>query len=233
MKFADDMTLLECIWMITKMAIPLIVGMLLFCLIQNINVYFVGNLNEPALLAGVGMGNMLINVLCFAVVQGLNGALETLVSQSFGARKYEECGIFLNRGKVVATMVMVPIVIIYLLSDKILIALDQDPEISIIARRYCCIVIPGIWAQAMFDATRKFLSAQFEIKVALYVQLVTLVFHLLWCYLFVSVFNWRDVGAAMATNLTYIGNMVGLEVFCRYDKNIVRTYQGLPDKRAF
>ena len=67
---------------------------------------------------------MLINVLCFAVVQGLNGALETLVSQSYGAKKYEACGIFLNRGKVVATMIMIPIVIIYLLSDKILIALE-------------------------------------------------------------------------------------------------------------
>ena len=124
MKFPDDMTLLQTFWMVTKMAIPLIVGMLLYLLVQLTNTYFVGNLNKPALLAGVGMGNMLINVLCFAVIQGLNGALETLVSQSFGAKKYEECGIFLNRGKVVATIIMVPIIVIYLLSDKILIALD-------------------------------------------------------------------------------------------------------------
>lgn len=66
-------------------------------------------------------------------------------------------------------MIMIPIVIIYLLADKILIGLDQDPEISIIARRYCCILIPGIWAQSMFDATRKFLSAQFEIWIPLYI----------------------------------------------------------------
>lgn len=128
-----------------------------------------GNLNEPALLAGVGMGNMLINVLCFAIVQGLNGALETLVSQSYGAEKYQECGIFLNRGKVVASMVMLPIVVIYYFSDKILIALNQDAEIAYIARRYCCTLIPGIWAQAMFDATRKFMSAQFEMRAATYV----------------------------------------------------------------
>lgn len=115
------------------------------------------------------MGNMLVNVLCFAVIQGLNGALETLVSQSYGAGKYQECGIFLNRGKIVATLVMIPIIIIYLLADKILIALHQDPEIAYIAKRYCCILIPGIWAQSMFDATRKFLSAQFEIHVNLYV----------------------------------------------------------------
>jgi Na+-driven multidrug efflux pump len=31
------------------------------------------------------MGNMLINVLAFAVMQGLNGALETLIGQCFGA----------------------------------------------------------------------------------------------------------------------------------------------------
>ena len=30
------------------------------------------------------MGNMLINVLAFAIMQGLNGALETLVSRSYG-----------------------------------------------------------------------------------------------------------------------------------------------------
>ena len=50
------------------MAIPLVIGMLLYLLVQNVNVYFIGNLNDPPLLAGVGMGNMLINVLCFAVM---------------------------------------------------------------------------------------------------------------------------------------------------------------------
>ena len=68
LSFPDDMTMLQCFWMVTKMAIPLVVGMLLYLLVQLANTYFVGNLNEPALLAGVGMGNMLINVLCFAII---------------------------------------------------------------------------------------------------------------------------------------------------------------------
>ena len=61
------MTLLQCFWVVTKMAIPLVVGMLLYLMVMLANTYYVGNLNEPRLLAGVGMGNMLINVLCFAV----------------------------------------------------------------------------------------------------------------------------------------------------------------------
>ena len=227
------MTMLQCFWVVTKMSIPLVVGMLLYLMVMLTNTYFVGNLNEPRLLAGVGMGNMLINVLCFAVTQGLNGALETLVSQSYGARKFEACGIYLNRGKVVSTMIMIPIVIIYLLSDKILIALDQDPAISIIARRYCCILIPGIWAQSMFDATRKFLSAQFEIWIPLYIQFVTLAFHFLWCYLFITMMDGREVGAAIATNITYILNMIIIEFVCARKDSLKETYMGIPDRRAF
>jgi len=159
MEFPDDMSILQCFWEVTKISIPLVIGLLLWTLVTNINTYYIGNLDDATLLAGVGMGNMLINILCFAITQGLNGALETLVSQSFGAGKYEECGIFLNRGKIVSSFVLLPIFIILGLSDRILIAMEQDPAISRIAARYCCILIPGAWAQSMFDATTKFLNA--------------------------------------------------------------------------
>jgi len=36
-------------------------------LVQLINTYYIGHTNQPILIAGVGMGNMLINVLAFAV----------------------------------------------------------------------------------------------------------------------------------------------------------------------
>ena len=155
------------------------------------------------------------------------------MSQSYGAKEYDACGIFLNRGKVVATLIMIPIIIIYIFSDKILIALEQDAAIAVIARRYCCILIPGIWAQSMFDATRKFLSAQFEITIPLYVQFVTLLLHFLWCYLFIIVLDGREVGAAMATNITYILNMVIVDIICYFKPSIRRTHQGLPNKLSF
>ena len=44
-----------------------------------------GHTGDPVLIAGVGMGNMIINILAFAIIFGLNGALETLISQSYGA----------------------------------------------------------------------------------------------------------------------------------------------------
>ena len=58
------------------------------------------------------MANMLINVLCFAVTQGLNGALETLVSQAFGSNHFKQCGLLLNRGRIITTLVFLPVALI-------------------------------------------------------------------------------------------------------------------------
>ena len=39
---------------------------------------------SSSLLAGVGLGNMLLNVLVFAVTMGLNGTIETFVAWAYG-----------------------------------------------------------------------------------------------------------------------------------------------------
>lgn len=36
--------------------------------------------NTTNIIKGIGLGNIILNILCFAESQGLNGALETLVS---------------------------------------------------------------------------------------------------------------------------------------------------------
>ena len=50
-----------------------------------INLVFIGKLDDPVLLASVGMGNCLMNMLGLSIVIGLSGAMDTLVSQAFGA----------------------------------------------------------------------------------------------------------------------------------------------------
>ena len=64
----QDMSIMQCFLEITKFAAPLIFGMLVYLMVMLVNTYYIGHVNDPILLAGVGMGNMLINVLCFAVI---------------------------------------------------------------------------------------------------------------------------------------------------------------------
>lgn len=74
-------------YLVVETSIGPIISMFFYMFVQLINTYYIGHTNDSALIAGVGMGNMLINVLAFAIIQGLNGALETLISQEFGLSK--------------------------------------------------------------------------------------------------------------------------------------------------
>lgn len=74
-------------WLVVKLSVGPIVSMMFYMIVQLINTYYIGHTNEPVLIAGVGMGNMLINVLAFATMQGMNGALETLIATTYGASR--------------------------------------------------------------------------------------------------------------------------------------------------
>lgn len=49
-------------------------------MVEVINLAFVGHLGKASLIAGVGIGNMYINVVGYSVIVGLNNGLSTYVS---------------------------------------------------------------------------------------------------------------------------------------------------------
>jgi Na+-driven multidrug efflux pump len=59
----------------------------------------------------------------------------------------------------VATLALLPVVVMFINAETILLKLGQDPEISLLSSKYVKMVIPGVWSQIMFDATKKFHSA--------------------------------------------------------------------------
>lgn len=65
---------------VIRQAIPSLFCMLILMVQEMINLIFVGHLNQPAMIAGVGTGNMIMNMVGMSMFVGLNGALETLVS---------------------------------------------------------------------------------------------------------------------------------------------------------
>ena len=105
---------------------------------NQINIIFVGNSDDPLLLAGVGMGGMLINIFCFATSQGLNGTIESFVSRDFGrgtllmengdteaaSLMFKACGAHVNRARVIITVILLPVWISFFWIDTILISLD-------------------------------------------------------------------------------------------------------------
>ena len=70
-----------------------------------------------------------------------------------------------------------------------------------------------------FDATKKFLSSQQKSDIPVWTQVITTILHFIWCLTFIRWLNMKEVGAAIATNLTYILNMVIADVWIRFRAN--------------
>ena len=58
---------LESFWIVTKASIPTIGTMIAFQFVALMNIYFIGHTGDASVLAGIGLGNMLLNVCFFAL----------------------------------------------------------------------------------------------------------------------------------------------------------------------
>ena len=121
LKALQDASFMMSIWLVCKRSTPTILTMIFFQMVQLLNVLYIGQVNST-LLAGVGLGNMLLNVLIFAVSMGLVGTIESFVAWSYGKKNKANCGVHLNRGRIIVTTYLIPVAILFFFMDKILIA---------------------------------------------------------------------------------------------------------------
>jgi Na+-driven multidrug efflux pump len=76
----EDTTLLQKFILIIKLAIPSVLCLVVFGLQQLINLYFAGHLGDSAIIAAIGLGNLIQNCSVEVLIWGLNSSLEQLVS---------------------------------------------------------------------------------------------------------------------------------------------------------
>jgi MATE family multidrug resistance protein len=166
----------------------------MFCMVvlqlqQIINLIFVGHMNDAKLLAGVGMGNLIVSVFGISLFIGLNGALETLVSQAFGNNNMKLCGIYLNRGRFMLLLLNIPIVYILCNAEAILLLLKQDPRVCSNAQRYIYSYIPALVLNGLNDSQRRFLNMMELTRIPLICQLGGTIIHIAFCLLFFT--KWK------------------------------------------
>ena len=223
-KTEDDRGFFKMSWRIIKVAVPTILGQVFALLVVAINTGFIGHLGDSAKLAGVGLGLLYINIFCQSIILGLNGAVATLVSQSYGAGNIRKCGIYLNRGRVVAILAFIPIIVILLLCEEFMLAIGMDPQASHYAAVYVDTLIPAMFFHSQFDATRQYLNAQNKASMVMITMIITSSLHFLWCYLLVFQLQWDIVGVSMATLITYFLNFFVITVYCLCESEVRRSF---------
>ena len=80
-----------------------------------INLAFIGQLNNPLLLSGVGLGNCIQNMFGTSIGNGFCNAFGTLSAQAKGSGNMKHIGLYLNRARLILLMLFT---VTYLLLRK-------------------------------------------------------------------------------------------------------------------
>lgn len=100
------------------------------------NMGMLANYGDKVIIAGAGLGVMFINMFVYGTFEGLNGAVDTLASQYYGAKDYEGCNLVYNKSRIINTVIFLPIALLLAFSDYLLILLGQEPEVAYACQKF-------------------------------------------------------------------------------------------------
>ncbi|KAL0304298.1 UNVERIFIED_CONTAM: protein DETOXIFICATION 35 [Sesamum radiatum] len=162
---------------------------------------FVGHLGDVELSA-FSIATSVVGTFAFGFMLGMGSALETLCGQAFGAGQVHMLGVYMQRSIIILFATCILLLPLYIFATPILRAVGQPNEIAEPAGFYTLLTIPQFLSLAVAFPTQKFLQAQSKVGVLAWIAAVALLSQALWCWLFVDVFGWGTIGAAVAFDLT-------------------------------
>ncbi|KAG2224850.1 hypothetical protein INT45_008032 [Circinella minor] len=178
-------------------SLPVIGTYILQYSLQLASVFTLGHLG-PTELAASALASMFASVSAWSVAFGTATALDTLCSQSWTAASDKTLvGIHLQRALVVLAIIFsIFIVPLWWNGTRILLALNQEPELALLA---------GAPAFIAFEGLKKYLQAQGIMRASTYVLLFASPLNFLINYALVHVESVRlgFIGAPIATSLSY------------------------------
>ena len=145
---------------LTKGSLPIIIAYTLQMSLQTLSVVIVGR-GSPEDLATAAFAYMFAMVTGWLIALGGTTALDTLCSSTFtGSKDPHDLGVLLQKAFLVLGLFYVPVVIIWIFSEPLFLALGQDPRISHDSARFLWCLIPGGIGYIYFECMKKFLQAQ-------------------------------------------------------------------------
>lgn len=199
---------------IIKDALPSTLGILFIFICETINIIFIGKYNDPTLISGIGIGTLYINATGYILGAGLIGGLDTLCSQSFGAKKFEVVGVYANitRMVVICFFLLFCLPAVYFCSSFLLM-LGQFSEVVAIAARFCHSMVPSLFFALQYNTSLRYLQAMNIFTPGMFVTLTSAALHPLWCQIFINYMQMDVAGAGVAMGVTQFINFVLISAY--------------------
>lgn len=120
---------------------------------------FLGHLGHVELAAGA-LSVGFANITGYSIIFGLAMGMEPICGQAFGAQKQTLLTLTLYRTTAFLLLISIPITFLWLHVDKILLLLNQDPQITSLARIYLLYALPDLFLQCILNPFRIYLRSQ-------------------------------------------------------------------------
>jgi MATE family multidrug resistance protein len=200
---------------LASLALPVIGAQVGTMLMGTVDTIMVARLSVEALAAAAMANAWIYGCLLFG--QGVVLGIDPIVTQAHGAGHAERVALTFQRGVVLALAISLPISALWLHTERVLLALGQEPQLARLADDYTRVQIPSIAAFFVYIALRQYLQARELVRPAMWVILVGNLFNALanWTLIFgeLGFPALGLVGAGVATALSRVFVLLGLVVW--------------------
>ncbi len=150
------------------------------------------------------------------MIYTFDNALLTLVSQAYGQRDYQLCAKYLNRQIHLVFMISLPQALLFYFGvDTVLGLLGLNPDIALKAALYVKTCVFGHMFLNISNCYQKYLSAQREVKLQMYSNLISMTIHIFVAITLVRE-NFGIEGIAISMCINYIVRFVSLQIIIVY-----------------
>ncbi|XP_072999751.1 protein DETOXIFICATION 52-like [Typha latifolia] len=142
-----------------RLSFPIAITALLLYSRSILSMLFLGSLGDLPLAAG-SLAIAFANISGYSVLSGLSLGMEPLCSQAFGANQPKLLALTLHRSILFLLCSSVPITFLWFHMSKILLFLNQDPEITQLAQSYLLFSLPDLFSFSLIHPLRIYLRSQ-------------------------------------------------------------------------
>ncbi len=200
--------------LVLALAGPLIANSAVQAALNLTDTWFVGRISTQAL-AGMGAIHWL-TIVFIGLLGGVGMAVQTLVAQAFGGRRYTRASQATWTALWAALFTAPVFALVGLNGQSILAPFGLQEEVRVLALQFWQPRMLGAALGVALWAVLGFFNGIGRARVTLFINLFTLGINAVLAQIFIFRFNWGVAGAAWATNCaTAIGLLIAVWVFVR------------------